>query len=126
MSLRTPHLAVIDGDPLVCALYEDLFREEGFAPVIFALDTVTRDDLAQTTWEAVIVDPCRNLLDLDWRWLDRLTAIPALHGVPIVIVTGALAPTVPAAWRHVPIVPKPFELEQLLHRVRTATAHAQS
>lgn len=118
------HVLVVDDAPELRTFFRDALGDEGYRVTLAA----AAPDLAAVR----ALEPDAVLLDLflgadeaaAWGFLEGLAADPALSTVGIVVcsaATGALARLAPALRdRGVAVVPKPFELDDLLAAVARA------
>ncbi len=110
---------IVEDAPDLREFYGILLREEGF-------DVASAENGAEAL-ERLAWDPDVILLDLmmpvmdGYEFYDRLRSLPGEK--PAVIVLSAVAPRRSDLPGVHAIVPKPFDLAQLVHRVEAASAH---
>jgi DNA-binding response OmpR family regulator len=119
---------VIDDDPAIREFLEAALRAEGYA-VATAPDAGTALDRLWAAWDA---QPDVILLDLrlpavDGQAFAALYRALPVHHAPLVLISGlpeaaAVAPAIDAR----DVLRKPFDLDELLERVRRAAQGAAS
>jgi CheY-like chemotaxis protein len=120
-----PHVLVIEDDPSVRGLLDTLLTSEGYT-------VSTASDGVAGLSRAVEAAPALILLDLvmpdlgGMRVLEELGANPALAGIPVLVLTGRLE-AIPALEEQLGrerVVPKPFDVADLLSRIAELTGKA--
>jgi CheY-like chemotaxis protein len=119
------HILIIDDDPDVLAVIDEILTEEGYRVTCLASvrppDTRSIADLAP---DVIITDSLGTMTTdvvaaLAWWHLD-----PQVAHIPLVLCTGAhhqiALASFPLAKMGVPVVRKPFDIDELL--IATATA----
>ncbi len=99
--------------------YAILLREEGFEVASAAHGA---EALERLTWDpdVILLDLMMPVMD-GYEFYQRLRALPGEK--PAVIVLSAVTPRRAELPGVHAIVPKPFDLTQLVHRVEAASAH---
>ena len=119
-------LVVNDADE-VLALYLDLLEQEGFRAVA-RYQPLDPGDVLALRPDLVLLDLFLGHEDAGWRFLRALKADPRTAGIPVLVSTAndALARAVGeqlAAW-GCGVVLKPFEVEELLAKIRACLGAA--
>jgi CheY-like chemotaxis protein len=106
-------MLVDDDEGIRCALGETL-REEGFAVVEADSVRAALDQVSASRPNIILCDFCMPGAD-GMDLLATLQADPALRTVPVILITAS---PLRAASASVPVVPKPFKLDELLAAIR--------
>jgi DNA-binding response OmpR family regulator len=116
-------IALIDDDPALVELMRELLVElEGYE--VFACGEGDRAaDLVRRERPDVVVLDVHVGGDLDgWAVLEQLRRDPATRSIPVIVCSGAIRdPDEPRLREHAAdFLPKPFDLDVLLDKVRAA------
>jgi DNA-binding response OmpR family regulator len=118
-------ILVINDDAAILRLYEDLLSELGHEAVTQATARTGPQTVRDVQADMLVVDlqqPDEHEYGL--RIIEEIRATPDLTAFPIVLCSGAteeLAPVLPRlASLDIPVLQKPFEVDELARTVETA------
>ena len=122
---RQARVAVLNSSPTLIALLQQVLEDEGFATVTARVPEIQRgseDFLALMTEhdpEVVIYDVCPPYEE-NWNFLKLLmdTEVVASRRFLITSTNGALVSALAGTAMPIPVVAKPFDLEEVIVRVR--------
>lgn len=116
MDLTGARVLLVEDDAMIAQLMTDFLEELGCVVVAVA----TRLDQAMEQARTLTLDLA--LLDVNLAGQVTYDAADLLRarGVKLVFATGDAAATLPAKLRDVPVLSKPFRLEQLARALRKA------
>ena len=122
MSLPLPAILLVEDEPIVAMDMADCITDAGYqvvGPVATLPDAIRigRDGM----FDAALVDA-----NLAGAKVDEVAAVLTERGIPFAFVTGYARETLPEAFRHVPVIAKPYEHEQLKQIVRSLLARTNS
>jgi DNA-binding response OmpR family regulator len=129
-SHRQPRVLAIDASEDVRSLYEEMLREEGYAIATLACQEATRETVRAFRPDVVLLD-CFVWFDPSgWDLLQVLSLDVELQLVPVVICTAdsrLLRDDVHTSVdESIRILPKPFDVQELLTAIRASLARPQS
>jgi CheY-like chemotaxis protein len=113
-----PRVLIVEDESLVAMLIEDMLGDLGYE--VAAL--VARVDQAVQMARTIEADYAILDLNLNGQRTDAVAEILRARGIRFIFATGYGVAGVSAEWRDVPVVQKPFQLEELsaaLARIRT-------
>lgn len=123
MSEAKPHIAVVNDDTVFLHLMEELLRAEAGCNVSTCfVGTDGYKFVRDLQPNLVILDLVFGPSEEGWRTLDLLTLDPTTRHIPVIVCSAAtqLLHKHPN-WLHqfdVDVLPKPFDLDVLLQKVR--------
>ncbi|MCA1725399.1 MAG: response regulator [Thermomicrobia bacterium] len=111
-------IALVDDDPHIVMLLDDLFSEEGYRTLAISAGADAYTTIAREQPDLVILDLWMEQQDTGWTIYDRLRADDATARIPVVICSadvGTLRERTAeiAAWGDA-MIEKPFDIEALL------------
>jgi two-component system response regulator MtrA len=123
MVAARPRVLVCEDDDVLARLLTEVLRDEGYEPEVVGSQGAALDALGRERFAAVVADclsPVERGLDPDAVG----ALVRAADPTPVVLSTARWTPPSvdPAAWGVAAVVPKPFELEDLVAAVRAAVA----
>lgn len=125
-----PHILAVNDSADVLALFDDLLSDEGYR--VSTMSVLTRDlaEIAALRPDLIILDYMWSTSDDSWSLLQMLRMDPRMRAIPIVLCTGAVRQVEPLTARlremDVSVVPKPFDIDELLVVVADALRRTQS
>ena len=122
-----PRIALIDDDPAFLSLMRDLLEElEGYDVVVCAEAERAYELVTATSPDLVLLDVWMGSEELDWTLVERLTGDPATRRIRLIICSAAIEQVrarEPLLQRDgIEVLPKPFDLDALLEKVRACLA----
>ena len=124
--LLRPHVLVIDDEPLLLELMRELLEGEGFRVSTRACPPANRDEIARLSPHLILVDYFGVGRATGWELLQRLKGDADACAIPLVLCTGAVhdVRALGDALRamDVPVVLKPFAIDELLKVMRVVLA----
>ena len=126
-ALMAASILVIDDTIEIFELYEQLLSDEGYTVMLTAQPPGAPDEVARLRPDLIILDFLHGREPQGWRLLQALQQDPATARIPTpLIATGANREVQEhAAWleaHRVPVLHKPFDLEELLTLVKDLLA----
>ena len=127
---RTRHVLALNDDAEILSLYRDLLSEEGHRVTTQQYPPRNLPAVAAAAPDVIVIDLMGGDGKGDWTMLQLLRMDPRTARTPIVLVTGPTAQVAEMEPRlrqlRVAVVPKPFDIEELLAAVRDALAGTSS
>ena len=125
-----PRIALIDDDAALLALMRDVLEEfEGYGVLVCQEADRAAAFVNEARPDLVLLDVRIGGGPKGWAILERLSRNPATRRIPVIICSSAAHELKDRAAllrrRGVDILPKPFDLDELLDKVRTALAVAR-
>ncbi len=119
---------VVEDDPEIVALYRDILTEEGWDVDVGELGLLANSDTPVGTPDVILLDWMLGHQAEGANVLRRLRADPATSAIPVVVCTVA-AKTIAAVEAElitlgIPIVPKPFQVDEMLDVLGSALRSA--
>jgi DNA-binding response OmpR family regulator len=127
MALR---ILVVEDDDSLLELYQQLLQGEGYEVSLSSTPFEDVTDVERLHPDLVLLDVKISGPDDDLTLLEQLRSYPATHCLPILLCTAAAASQVRERveglqQQGVPVVYKPFEIEELFHTIRLALRSAE-
>jgi CheY-like chemotaxis protein len=102
-------LLVVEDDVMISSMLEDMLRELGHHVVGAAASVAEASGLvAQAEFDAALLD-----VDLNGSTVESICETLARRGKPFVFTTGYGERAIPAKFKDRPMLPKPYQLDQL-------------
>jgi DNA-binding response OmpR family regulator len=118
---HTPHIAVYNDSHEILNLFEDLLASEGYRVSTAFMHTVDLDQTQRLGPDLIILDYVLAGGGDRWDLLEALRTDPATRNIPVLLCSGA---SLLVAQREqdlqalgVAVIPKPFDIEELLAAV---------
>lgn len=127
MTEAKTHIAVVNDDTVFLQLMDELLRQdEGYEVSTCFVGSNGYRFVRDSQPDLVILDLVFGSPDEGWRTLDLLTLDPRTRRIPVIVCSAATQ----LLHEHedwlrqfdVEVLPKPFDLDVLLQKVRTALA----
>jgi DNA-binding response OmpR family regulator len=119
-------ILVIDDTLEILELYEQLLNDEGYKVMLAAQPPGAPDEVARLRPDLIILDFLHGRELQGWGLLQALQQDPATACIPTLVATGANREVQEhAVWlqdHRVPVLHKPFDLEELLTLVKDLLA----
>jgi DNA-binding response OmpR family regulator len=116
---------VLDNDRTLLGLMDEVLSMQGWECLALPGDTCFTV-IEQAAADLIILDVWLGTPERGLSLLHRLQATPGTQSIPIIVCSGALdrlRPCRPWLDQHrIPVLPKPFELDELFTLVRSALA----
>ena len=120
-----PHLLVMNDAQEILDLLRDLLEDEGYR-VSTARIVLDRERVKELAPDLVVLDVPFEKQEPGWHFLSVTRLDPHLRRVPIVLCTAATKPVREMeghlATQNVGVVPKPFDIDQLVREVEARLA----
>jgi two-component system, OmpR family, response regulator MtrA len=115
---RQSTIAVIDDDTMLGDIVAELLREEGYLTVHCAHATEAHACVVEQQPDLVLLDLVFGREERGWDILDAHVVDPKTNAIPVILIT-AISPSAIARRDRleqlgVPLLPKPFHIEELL------------
>jgi DNA-binding NtrC family response regulator len=114
---------LVEDDPMICLLFEDMLLEFGCEIIGPACDVARAADLAR---RHVGIDVAILDVNLAGQVVFPVADILAERGVPFLFATGMGADSLPAHWQAYQTVQKPMTIAQLAAALGHALNHRRS
>lgn len=118
--LASKGVLVVDDDPDVCMIIQDVLESEGCQVTIVHNGVEALRVLEEYKPDLILLDLMMPVMD-GWEVLDRLKNQPRWHGIPVVVVSANLRSRRPVA-PAVAALPKPFDITELTEVVERYAA----
>jgi CheY-like chemotaxis protein len=115
-SAKKLRVLVVEDEALVAMLIEDMLIDLGYEIAAVA----ARVEYALQCARDLQVDVALLDLNLSGQRTDEVAGVLAERGVPFVFATGYGAAGVKSEWREVPVLQKPFQIEDLARAITRA------
>ncbi len=116
-----PHVVVINDDDDLLTVFRQLLEEEGYGVSTLTYPTIRPSDLMALKPDLVVLDMVFGGEDVGWNFLQRLRLDRGFLAVPVVVCTAALHLVRDVqdhlAGMGIVVVPKPFDIDDLLAAV---------
>ena len=122
----SPRVLVLEADPAIVDLYRDLFSDQGYEVTLLAQPVVDPHAIAALQADLILLE-LHVSGDVDCpEFIDKLKTHSATAAIPMVVCTSALHLLPPLegmlAEYHVPVIRKPFQINQFLAVIHQAVA----
>src|SRR5712691_7519761 len=126
----TSRILVIDDDESTLELYREFLEAEGFEPHLSLISFENLSEVAHLRPDLIILDAKIKAHNDGLLFMQNLRRYPPTSAIPVILCT--------AAWQDmreqenvlrqkgVPVIYKPFDLEELLHTIRRTLAPLDS
>jgi CheY-like chemotaxis protein len=115
-SVKKLRVLIVEDEALVAMLIEDMLIDLGYEIAAVA----ARVEQALHYARDLQLDLALLDLNLSGRRTDEVAGVLAERGVPFVFATGYGAAGVKVEWHDVPVLQKPFQIEELAHAITRA------
>ena len=117
----SPHVLVLDGDPSIRALIQEVLEEAGYRVSVAAGAPTNPRDIERSGADLVVLDPGHGSDGPEWRLLLAMERDRHAAEISVVVCSGATNVVLAAATdfeeRGYGFVPKPFDVDDLLRVV---------
>ncbi len=128
--MAAPRIIVADNDTAFLNLMEDLLSEEGYEVMITAANDQAYDLICRNSPQLVFIDVGFEEPDDGWTVLNLIRLDPQTAQIPVIVssVNARLLKAKEELLRakHCDIIEKPFVLDELLDKVRSALGQTGS
>jgi DNA-binding response OmpR family regulator len=128
MDAEPPLIVVVEDDAAIAAVEREVLEEEGYRAAV--LPAPTPADVVALGPDLVLLDVVLGGVGNGRHLLRALKADPAARAIPVLVVTALSGPALDAlraelaAW-DCRLLPKPFDLDELIAAVRACLADAR-
>ena len=114
----TIRIAVFNDYPQNLRLIQEILTKKGFEVFAYQQNYVDLHDIEQISPQLIILAYVLGYDGDQLRIVDRLKALPATAGIPIIIcTTGIIDTDGNTELAYIPVIPKPFDVSDLLAEV---------
>ncbi len=118
----TAHIMVINHSPDILQLYRDLLEDAGYRVSTAIFMARSSVEIGRIQPDLLICDyPARREAEA-WQFVQALHSAPATAAVPVLVSTTSVTlKDAHAAWfnaHHMPVVHKPFKVDELLSVIK--------
>ena len=118
---RQPHIVAFDDDQEILQLLRELLEGEVYRVTTLAAQAPDPDGLNALQPDLLVLDYIWGNQETGWELLEQLRSDAGTRYTPIILLTGAMRQLDPVRDRlpamQVTLVPKPFDIDELLHTV---------
>jgi PAS domain S-box-containing protein len=109
---------VVEDEPLVALALIGYLERAGAEAVSVATEKEAIEAIGKSRFDGALLDA-----NLHGRPVDEIASQLTRHNIPFVFVTGYGPAGLPAAFRHISVLTKPFRSQQLLDTIMALTPH---
>jgi CheY-like chemotaxis protein len=121
--MTQPTLVVVDDEPAIAEMVQDLLEYEGYQVVTAGNGHAGLTCVAQVRPQLVLSDVMMPGLD-GVAFCRALHADPSTRAIPVVLMSAAAAPAAEDGCRYAAFVRKPFDLVTLVDVIRAVLSEA--
>lgn len=122
-------ILVINDTPEILELFQDLLTEEGYEVILYSFATHDTAEIVRHRPDLIILDYIFGTEKLGWQLLQKLKMRRETAGIPVIICTAAVKEVREIEGyllaKGVTVVPKPFDIDDLLLAVTNALTEPQ-
>ncbi len=116
-----PHVLVLDGEPSIQGLFQEVLEEAGYRVSVIGGLGVNLAAIRGVEPDLVVLDLVFGKEDLGWQVLEQVRKDPDTAGIPVVVCTGATHVLRRVedrlTSRGIRVLTKPFDVDELLDTV---------
>jgi DNA-binding response OmpR family regulator len=117
-------IMVINDTQEILEIFDDLLTEEGFEVVLYSYAIQDLDEVERVKPDLIILDYIFGTEKLGWQLLQKVKMRRSTSAIPVIVCTAATRDVMDIegylAAKNVLLVPKPFDIDELLNAVRQA------
>ncbi len=117
-------ILVVNDTQEILELFEDLLTEEGYEVVLYSYAVQDMDEIERVKPGLIILDYIFGTEKLGWQMLQKLKMRRSTNTIPVIVCTAATRDVKEIEGyltaKNVVLVPKPFDIDDLLGAVRQA------
>jgi DNA-binding response OmpR family regulator len=117
-------IAVFNHSEHILKLFHDVLTKRGFEVLTFLQELTSLAQVEQVMPNLVILGYLKGYIENELEMVEQLRAHPTLKNIPIIICTTGEIRDQRNGWqqelRYIAIVPKPFDVQELLEAVDDA------
>jgi DNA-binding response OmpR family regulator len=121
---------VINDTPEILAAFKDILELEGYIPLLYSYAITTIDEVEQLKPDLIILDYIFGGAKAGWQTLQLLKMRRSTAKIPVIICTAATHAVRDIEGyltaHDIQIVPKPFDIDDLLMAVKRALVNADA
>lgn len=121
-------ILVINDTPEILAAFKDILEDEGYIPLVYSYAITNIDEVEQLKPDLIILDYIFGGAKSGWQTLQLLKMRRSTAQIPVIICTAATQAVRDIAGyltaHDIQLVPKPFDIDDLLAAVERALANA--
>ena len=115
-------ILVLNHSPEIMAIIHDLLEDEAYEVTTAEVDMINLAEIEQTHPDLIILDGLFGQQQTGWKLLQHIRIHPTLDTIPIILCTAAENEVhkriAYIRQQHIPVLFKPFEIDDLLDMVR--------
>jgi DNA-binding response OmpR family regulator len=121
---------VINDTPEILAAFKDILEDEGYIPLLYSYAITNIDEVEQLRPDLIILDYIFGGAKAGWQTLQLLKMRRSTAQIPVIICTAATHAVRDIEGyltaHDIQLVPKPFDIDDLLRAVERALANADA
>lgn len=123
-------ILVINDTPEILAAFKDILEDEGYTPLLYSYAISNLQEIEQINPDLIILDYVFGRTKSGWQTLQLLKMNRSTAQIPVIVCTAATSAVRDIEGyltaHDIQLVPKPFDIDDLLNAVRRALADADS
>lgn len=117
-------IMVINDTQEILELFEEILRDEGYEVVLFSFSVNDLEEVIRVKPDLLILDYAIGREEQGWQLLQKMKMCVKTASIPIIVCTTATKLVLEIqgflASKQIALVPKPFDIEDLLSAVKKA------
>ena len=123
-------ILVINDTPEILELFQEILSDEGYEVILYSYATHDTAEIVRHHPDLIILDYIFGTEKLGWQLLQKLKMRHDTAGIPVIICTAAIREVREIEGyllaKGVTLVPKPFDIDDLLLSVKNALAEPRA
>lgn len=123
-------ILVINDTPEILAAFKDILEDDGYTPLLYSYAISNIQEIEQIGPDLIILDYIFGRTSSGWQMLQLLKMNRSTAQIPVIVCTAATNAVREIEGyltaHDIQLVPKPFDIDDLLNAVRRALANADS
>ncbi len=123
-------ILVINDTPEILAAFKDILEDEGYTPLLYSYAISNLQEIEQIAPDLIILDYVFGRTKSGWQTLQLLKMNRSTARIPVIVCTAATSAVRDIEGyltaHDIQLVPKPFDIDDLLNAVRRALDDADA